>query len=90
VIALPDDWIRSGLDSTAGYCWMGLYLVAGLFSPFTKSFSFFYYHLALKTDGKIPVPTRSVFHFCPFVSVFAGSRFRIYGNEKEVFPSVSV
>jgi hypothetical protein len=46
-------------------------------------------NLALKTDGKIPVPTRSVFHFCPFVSVFAGSRFRIYGNRRGVFPSVS-
>jgi hypothetical protein len=45
--------------------------------------------LGLKTDRKIPVPTCSVFHFCPFVSVFAGSRFRIYRNERGVFPSVS-
>jgi hypothetical protein len=28
--------------------------------------------VALKTDGKIPIPTCFVFHFCPFVSVFAG------------------
>jgi hypothetical protein len=25
------------------------------------------------TDGKILVPTRSVFHFCPFISVFTSS-----------------
>jgi hypothetical protein len=45
--------------------------------------------LALKTDRKISVSTRSVFHFCLFVFVFAGSRFRIYGNRRGVFPSVS-
>ena len=40
-------------------------------------------------DGKNPVPTRSVFYFLPSVFVFVGSRFRIYGNGKGGFPSVS-
>jgi hypothetical protein len=46
-------------------------------------------YVALKKDGKISILTRSVFHFCPFISVFAGSRFRIYGNRRGVFLSVS-
>ena len=45
--------------------------------------------VGLKTDGNIPVPTRSVFYFCPFVSVFVGFRFCIYGSRNEVSPSVS-
>ena len=45
--------------------------------------------VGLKTDGNIPVLTRSVFYFCPSVSVFVGSRFRIYGSKNEVSPSVS-
>ena len=43
----------------------------------------------MKTDGNIPVPTRSVFYFCPFVSVFVGFCFCIYGSRNEVSPSVS-
>jgi hypothetical protein len=43
---------------------------------------------ALKTHGKIFVSTHYVFHFCPFIFVFAG-RFRIYENGRDVFPSVS-
>ena len=46
-------------------------------------------HLGLKTDRNIPVPTRSVFYFCPSISVFVGSHFRIYGSRNEVSPSVS-
>ena len=45
--------------------------------------------VGLKTDGNIPVPTHSVFYFCPSVSVFVGSRFHIYGSRNEVSPSVS-
>ena len=45
--------------------------------------------LGLKTDGNIPVPTRSVFYFCPSVSVFVGSHFRIYESRNEVSPFVS-
>ena len=45
--------------------------------------------VGLKTDGNIPVLTRSVFYFCPSVSVFVGSRFHIYGSRNEVSPSVS-
>ena len=45
--------------------------------------------LGLKTDENILVPTRSVFYFCPSVSVFVGSRFRIYGSRNEVSLSVS-
>ena len=45
--------------------------------------------VGLKTDRNIPVPTRSVFYFCPSISVFVESRFRIYGSRNEVSPSVS-
>ena len=55
---------------------------------FTKALSPKGSRLGLKTDGNIPVPTRSVFYFCPSVSVFVGSRFRIYGSRNEVSPSV--
>ena len=45
--------------------------------------------LGLKTDGNILVPTRFVFYFYPSVSVFVGSRFRIYRSRNEISPSVS-
>jgi len=45
-------------------------------------------YLGLKTDGNIPIPIRSIFYFCPSVSVFVGSRFRIYESRNDVFPSV--
>ena len=45
--------------------------------------------VGLKRDGNIPVPTRFVFYFCPFISVFVGFCFRIYGIRNEVSPSVS-
>ena len=45
--------------------------------------------VGLKADGNIPGPTRSVFYFYLSVSVFVGSRFRIYGSRNEVSPSVS-
>ena len=47
-------------------------------------------HVGLKTDGKNPVLTCSVFYFVPSVFVFVRSRFCIYGNERGVFPYVSV
>ena len=50
---------------------------------------FYMLRVGLKTDGNIPVLTRSVFYFCPSVSVFVGFRFRIYGSGNEVSPSVS-
>ena len=45
--------------------------------------------LGLKTDRNISVSTRSVFYFCPSISVFVGSRFRIYRSRNEISPSVS-
>jgi len=56
---------------------------------FTKALSPKGSQLGLKTDKNIPVPTRSVFYFCPYVSVFVGSRFRIYGSRNEVSSFVS-
>ena len=47
-----------------------------------------YLRLGLKTDGNISVLTRSVFYFCPSVSVFVASRFHIYRSRNEVSPSV--
>jgi len=44
---------------------------------------------SLPTDGKNPILTCPIFYFVPPVSVFVGSRIRIYGNERGVFPSVS-
>ena len=46
------------------------------------------WEVGLKTDGNISVPTRSVFHFCPSVSIFVGFHFRIYGSRNEISPSV--
>ena len=46
-------------------------------------------YLGLKTDGNIPIQIRSIFYFCPSVSVFVGSRFRIYGSRNDVSPSIS-
>ena len=45
--------------------------------------------VGMKMDGNISVPTCFVFYFCPSVSVFVGSRFRIYRSRNEVSPSVS-
>jgi len=39
-------------------------------------------------DENRPKKSRSIFYFLPFVFVFVGSRFRIYGNGKGFFPSV--
>ena len=53
---------------------------------FTKALSLKGSRLGLKTDRNIPVPTCSVFYFCPSVFVFVGSHFRIYGSRNEVSP----
>ena len=44
---------------------------------------------SVENGRNIPVLTRFVFYFCPSVSVFVGSYFRIYGSKNEVSPSVS-
>ena len=44
---------------------------------------------ALKMDGNIPFPTRFDFYFCPFVSIFVGSYFHIYGSRNKISPFVS-
>ena len=43
-----------------------------------------YLRLGLKTDGNISVSTRSIFYFCPSVSVFVASRFYILNIKVEM------